>query len=339
MDHNCLAVYRQYMLMDGATGWSQEVNRAKADLLADITNSPDYHCDTRRNDIPQPLLLTRGGEQHSYNVICLPGDELFAGDIIDAFGQKWIVMEARADATTHKTGIMYQCNKCFRFQNFNANIIERWGYVDISGYSSAFNSDTQLQNSAEQVAIYLPYDTETAKIYVDKRLPSHIGYDKFGELMLFSFKITGTNPVSESFNQGDHLLQLKAERFLFAQDHDNLELEVCDYIAPDEQSASPLPPAPAKLACAIMGSDTIRIGATRSYQSVFYTQMGDEMVDQLEAEWSVVGDGIQVSSGRILKIHVDDNADLIGESIVITLRDKQGRCQPATLTVEVTGIV
>ena len=89
-------------------------------------------------------------------------------------------MEARADATTHKTGVMRQCNKLFRFQNFSSAFIERWGIIDVSGYSSSFNSNTQMQHSSEQVAIYLPYDDETAQIYVDKRLPSHVGVDKFG---------------------------------------------------------------------------------------------------------------------------------------------------------------
>ena len=83
---------------------------------------------------------------------------MFAGDIIDAFGQKWIVTEARADSTTHKTGIMRQCNKLFRFQNFTPEIIERWGCIDMSGYSSSINKDSQVQHVSEQLAIYLPYD-------------------------------------------------------------------------------------------------------------------------------------------------------------------------------------
>ncbi len=330
-------IYRQYQLMDGVCDLEREVNTARSDLLADMMSNPDFHCDTKRNGIVQPLLLTRGGEQHSYNVICRPGDELFAGDLIDAFGSKWIVMEARADSTTHKKGVMYQCNKLFRFQHFSPDIIERWGIVDISGYSSSFNSDTQMQHSSEQVAIYLPYDEETAKIYVDKRLPSHVGYDQFGDKILFSFKITGTNPVSESYNDGDHLLMLKAERFLYAQDKDNLELEICDYIQSGDDLEDP-PASDIQLHCEIMGGTAIRIGGTRIYKAVF-TDSDGHAIDGVNCTWSVDGDGANyVVTDDGIKVSIAYNTALIGNDIIIHAAASDLTCSPAEYRVEVTGI-
>lgn len=329
--------YRQYQLMDGGCDLEREINTARSDLLADMISNPDYHCDTKRNGVVQPLLLTRSGEQHSYNVICRPGDELFAGDIIDAFGSKWIVMEARADSTTHKTGVMYQCNKLFRFQNFTSDIIERWGIVDISGYSSSFNSNTQMQHSSEQVAIYMPFDDDTAKIYVDKRLPSHVGYDQFGNKILFSFKITGTNPVSESYNNGDHLLMLKAERFLYAQEKDNLELEICDYIRPDETVVDP-PASDSALRCGIVGGTSIRIGGTRIYKAIFKDSDGNT-VDDVKCIWSIDGDGasyIETDDG--IKVSVTYDTTLIGSDIIIRAVASDSTCSPAEYRVEVTGI-
>lgn len=110
-----------------------EVAATREELMDDLTESPDYQADALRNGNPQPMVFTRGGEDHGYNVICLPGDELYAGDIIDAFGEKWIVMRARADTTTHRVGVMCQCNKLLRFQNFDGTIHERWSYIDVSG--------------------------------------------------------------------------------------------------------------------------------------------------------------------------------------------------------------
>lgn len=329
--------YKAYILQGAFCEREHEILSAKNDLLSDMEMSPDYHFDTLRNGSSQPLLLTRGGEKHSYNVICRPGDNLFAGDIIDAFGQKWIVMEARADATTHKTGVMYQCNKLFRFQNFSPDIIERWGFVDISGYSSSFNSDTQMQHSSEQVAIYLPYDEETAKIYVDKRLPSHVGYDQFGEKILFSFKITGTNPVSESYNDGDHLLMLKAERFLYAQDKDNLELEICDYIQSVDDLEDP-PTSDIQLHCEIMGGTAIRIGGTRIYKAVF-TDSDGHVIDGVNCTWSVDGDGANyVVTDDGIKVSIAYNTALIGNDIIIHAAASDLTCSPAEYRVEVTGI-
>lgn len=336
MVHDSRSLYKDYVLHGTSSEWDCEVQTSKADLLRDMILSPDYHADTLRNGYVQPLLLTRGGEKHSYNVICRPGDELFAGDMIDAFGQKWIVTEARADSTTHKTGIMRQCNKLFRFQNFTPEIIERWGYVDISGYSSSFNSDSQMQHSSEQVAIYLPYDADTEKIYVDKRLPSHIGYDKFGERILFSFKITGTNPVSESCNDGDHLLVLKAERFLYSQEKDNLDFEICDYIDPNDENI-PVPLQVSTIRCNVTGSKSIRIGGTRIYKAVFYDEDGN-IVDGIPCEWLVSGDGasfVEVDGG--IKVSVVDDTSIIGSEISI-IASSVG-CSSPEIKVEVTGVV
>lgn len=329
-----LNVYREYQFVDGDCSLEREVNSARNDLLRDMVLNPDYHSDTKRNGAIQPFLLTRGGEQHSYNVICRPGDELFAGDIIDAFGEKWIVIEARADATTHKTGVMYQCNKCFHFQNFTPEIIERWGYIDISGYSSSFNRNTQLQSNSEQVVIYMPYDDDTSKIYIDKRLPSHIGYDQFGQRMLFSFKITGINPVSESYNGGDHLLMLKAERFLYSQDKDNLDIEVCDYIPPvdadgndDEDSEL--------LSCSIIGGKTIRIGSSRVYKPSL-----DSLDNGIDLQWDVSGDAVDevIRDGLNIKVKAKEDMSFIGSTISITLTPSGGSYHPSVLQVEVTGV-
>ena len=336
MTFDSRSLYKDYVLQGAISEWDHEVQTSKVDFLHDMVLSPDYHEDTLRNGNVQPLLLTRGGEKHSYNVICRPGDELFAGDIIDAFGQKWIVTEARADSTTHKTGIMRQCNKLFRFQNFTPEIIERWGCIDMSGYSSSINKDSQVQHVSEQLEIYLPYDADTEKIYIDKRLPSHIGYDKFGERVLFSFKVTGVNPVSESCNDGDHLLVLKAERFLYSQEKDNLDYEICDYIDPNDENI-PVPLPKSALHCDVTGSKSIRIGGSRTYKAIFRDNDGN-VVSDVPCEWFVSGDGasfVDVSGG--IKVSVIDDASLIGGEISIIASSSD--CSSPEFRVEVTSLV
>lgn len=335
--------YKEYILQGTFCERDHEILSAKNDLLSDMEMSPDYHFDTLRNGVSQPFLLTRGGEKHSYNVICRPGDDLFAGDMIDAFGQKWIVMEARADATTHKTGVMYQCNKLFRFQNWTSDIIEKWGYVDVSGYSASFNNDNQLQNSSEQIVIYFPYDTDTERLYVDKRLPSHVGYDNFGNKMLFSFKITGLNPVSESFNCGDHLLMVKAERCLYAQDKDNLDLEICDYIGSEYREEDVIPTVP-ELAeaptCSIRGSSGIRIGCARVYNVSLMMPNGSEDTDA-EFVWSLNGyhADMEIISNRSVKVRIPDDRILIGDTFKLSATLADDASIYCEIELEVLGIV
>lgn len=313
-----------------------EVAATREELMDDLTESPDYQADALRNGNPQPMVFTRGGEDHGYNVICLPGDELYAGDIIDAFGEKWIVMRARADTTTHRVGVMYQCNKLLRFQNFDGTIHERWSYIDVSGYSSAFNNSTSMQSSGEQMVIYLPMDEETAKIYVDKRFALNTGIDRFGRRMLSVLRVTGANPVAESFNKGDHILMLKVERDLYNEESDNVDLEICDYI---REGGSTQKPDETKLPCSIEGRTTLRLGKSGKYKAVF-TQ-ADETVAAPKACWTVTAEpGIEwVQAGNDLILSAPKDEALIGGSIILELTDEDGRYDAARFEVEVVSLV
>lgn len=336
-DYGC-DVYREYVREAYRQSRAEEVGMIRQDLLSDLMESPDYQEDSKRNGEPQPMVFTRGGEDHGYNVICLPGDELFAGDIIDAFGEKWIVMRVRADETTHRVGVMYQCNKLLRFQNFDTEIRERWSYIDVSGYSSAFNNSASMQSSAEQMVIYLPFDEDTEKIFVDKRLAINKSYDRYGRQMLSVLKVTGANPVAESFNQGDHLLMLKVERDLYDEEVDNFELEVCNFVKPGESQEGSQPVE--GLSCTIRGRGTIRVSQTGRYEGVFLD--GNVEVTTPIPVWTVAAEtGVTLrQDGRDAVISIEEDDDLIGGTISLTLcAQDDPRYGIAALEVEVSSLV
>lgn len=335
-------LYNAYVLKNDYDGYCDnyaEIMSAREDLMSEILASPDYQASAKRNGITQGMLFTRGGEKHTYNIVCKPGDSIYAGDEIEAFGSHWLVMEARADATTHMTGVMMQCNHLFKFQNFNdPRIIERWGIIDMSGYSSSFNSDTQLQKGEEQMVFYMPYDADTAKIYVDKRLASHVGYDYTGSQILFTFKVTGVNPVAESFNDGDHLLVIKAVRDLYSPTSDNIELCICDYVECDCDCGDR--PSTSGLPCKINGRDEMRIGTVRVYSASFYDADGNETAD-VTPVWAIDAEDEDIkgweSSGG-WSVDVPHKTELIGSSFNIVLTAADGSYNIATKTVEVVGI-
>lgn len=326
--------YRTYLGGRGMSRQQRIAEQARADLMAHAQDNPDYHGDTMRNGVVQPFILTRSGEKFCYNVICMPGDELFGGDIIDAFGEKWIVTEARADATTHKTGIMHQCNQLFRFQNFTSEIIERWAWIDQSGYSSAVTGTSQMQKAEEQFAIYLPYDKETAKIYVDKRLASHVAFDQFGEQILSTFKVTSAAPNTFSYNKGDRLLGLKAVRDVYSPTADNLAERICDYISPDGST----PAKPTGLRCEIKGAGTVLLGRSRTYQAVFYDAKGKDVSAEVTATWSLpeVNGVTYKADGNKVKVSVVALDALIGTEL--TLGVSADGYDGATMMVEVGNI-
>ena len=331
-----VSIYQEYTKEAFRDMRREEVATIRAELADDFTESPDYQPDALRNGYPQPMAFTRGGDDHGYNVICLPGDELFAGDIIDVFGEKWIVMRVRADATTHKVGVMYQCNKLLRFQNFDEQIYERWAYVDVSGYSSSFNNSASMQISAEQMILYVPLDAATEKIHVDKRLSLNVGFDRYGRKMLNVLRVTGANPVAESFNKGDHILMLKVERDLYDPESDDVDLEICDYIGKTNVQKEP---DDATLSCYIEGRANLRIGKSATYKAVFLRN-ADTVTDP-KACWTVTGeDGVtweQVDNDLKLTIAKDD--DLIGGVVHISLTDEEGKYGTARIEVEVTSLV
>ena len=334
-------LYSAYVLTgdyDGHCDNYSEVMSAREDLMADMLASPDYRANAKRNGIVQGMLFTRGGEQHTYNIVCKPGDVIYAGDDIEVFGSHWLVMESRADDTTHMTGIMMQCNHLFRFQNFDdPRIIERWGIIDMSGYSSSFNSDTQLQRAEEQMLFYMPYDGDTAKIFVDKRLASHIGYDSAGRQILFTFKVTGVNPVAGSFNPDDHLLVVKAVRDLDSPVTDNLELGICDYI---ECNCTNEQPDDSLLTCRINGRDEMRIGTIRIYTAVFYDAEGQE-VGGVTPIWTIDSEDADIKGQDVdgsWSVDVPHKLELIGSSFNITLTAADGTYNVTSKTVEVVGI-
>lgn len=336
-------VYRTYLGGAGKSRYERVVETARADLLAHAQDNPDYHPDTKRNDVVQPMILTRSGEDQSYNVICLPGDEVYAGDIIDAFGEKWIVMQARADDTTHMTGIMHQCNQLLRFQNFTSEIVERWAYIKQSGYSSEVTGTNQIQKAEEQFAIYMPFDEGTSKMFTDKRLASHTKYDKYGQLSLSTFKVLAADQNTKSYNTGDHLLFIKAIRDVYSPSRDSIEEMVCDYIAPGYEWVPPEPdPVPSEptvelYKCEIMGTPKVLLGRSRTYSAVFYDKDDLDVSETVPAKWEYPEvDGIRFTEAdNKLKVTAGKQDDLIGVEFAISVSDTAGYYEPAKLRLEV----
>lgn len=354
-------VYRTYLGGAGKSRYERVMESARADLFNHAEDNPDYQPDTKRNGVVQPMILTRSGEDQSYNIICLPGDAVYAGDIIDAFDEKWIVMQARADATTHMTGVMHQCNNLFRFQNFSSEIVERWGYIKQSGYSSEVTGTNQMQKAEEQFAIYMSFDEGTSMMYTDKRLASHLEYDKYGQRSLSTFKVLAADQNTKFYNNGDHLLFIKAIRDVYSPTKDSLDELICDYIAPEAPVVPPMPepepepvpvptpdptptpiptPEPELLKCEIIGTPKVLLGRSRTFKPAFYDGDGMDVTETVPEVWTypdIPGITFSVTEGK-LKISASKADELIGAEFEVTLADTAGYYEPAKMMVEVGNI-
>lgn len=309
------------------------IRQSQAKLKNDIPSTIGYEASAARNGVAQPLVLIGGKTPNKAKVITLPNDELFAGDIISAGMENWIIVSVSQTNPIQKVGEAWLCNQKFRFQNGTSTIIEKYGVLDNGSYS--ISDDKQVGVLSDKYKVYLPYDDETKKLYIDKRIATNVSYNKDGKQMLTTYKITGYDPVSKSYGQGAHLLVMPVESSPYDPVNDNITEMICDYII---SSGGGDVPSPTLLNSSISGRSTIRTGYSNTYNAVFYKADGVTVDENIVATWNVVPNinGVTiVANGNSIKISAANNDALIGEVITITLTDTGGLYNSATITVEV----
>lgn len=335
-----LPAYKAFIGADGATGRARTLVRASRDYTSMIIDNPSYEATATRNGVVQPLQFTRSEVKYKANVVAMPGDELEVGDMLTAFDEHWIVVQVYGIDTLQRSGLAWQCNHLFKFQNFDATVYERWGVLDSGVYSTTKKGDEATQWLDVQFKAYLPYDVQTNKLYVDKRIAVDTIYDKNGNEILDVHQITRVDAESGSYGVNGRILILYLRSDSFNADTDNVSLGLCDYIV----AGSPLPtPDDSLLTCSISGSDTIKpTGVVRQYTAAFYDSSG-VVVTGITPVWSVSVPAQytayvshSISSGA-LELSVSDYR-AVGQSITISLVDSGGAYNIATKYVEVVGI-
>ena len=89
-----------------------------------------------------------------------------------------------------------------------------------------------------QYKIYLPIDSDTERLYVDKRLATNVRYDANGKQILEVYKITRVDPTSQAYGKGAHLMLLHCRSDDYVAEHDSVAQRICDYIPPDTAGPS-----------------------------------------------------------------------------------------------------
>ena len=202
-------------------------------------------------------------------------------------------------------------------------------------YSTTTGTDGQVTYLKRQFKIYLPGDADTDKIYIDKRLAVGTMYNQFGNEVLEAYVITGRTKFGKGgYGEGAHLLELNAKSSEEVSAKDNVELMVCDYIAPDDDEDDDT--SEATLTCVISGRSTIRLGKSRTYSGIFYDEE-NALVEIDNPQWTMEApEGIKMSaSGATCVVSIPNDDDFIGAEIVLTLGDGGVNYKNAKMTVEV----
>ncbi len=290
--------------------------------------------DAKRNGVVQPMIITASEVKYKYNITVMPDDEIYPGDMIEAYGEHMIVVNTRYITPTYKVALAWLCNVKFRFQNFSPDVIERYAVLDSGVYSTTVGTDGTVTYLKRQFKIYMSSDPDTDKIFIDKRLATGTMYDQNGNEILEAYRITGrTKHAKGAYGAGTHLLELSAKSSESVGVRDNIELLVCDYIAPGDE-----PPTPDEklLNCEIKGRSNIAIGGSRTYTAIFYDADGNQVsVDDVVWEIDLPSGITKQVSGATCKITVTDDDSLSGVSLTLTVVDAAGKYNKAQFEVGV----
>ena len=327
-------LYKTMLSTYGSSDRETVLNETKENFIELIVENPSYRDDVYKNGKKCSLVIDRTETSYKYKIIALPDEELYAGDIVSIDDEILIVTEVRSLNPLQKVGTAWLCNINLSFQNGTHDIITRPAVLDSGVYSTTKNGNEELQYVDKQFKLYLPYDDDTKKIYVDKRIAVDTRFDKHGQEILEVYSVTGLNRVARSYGKGGHLLVCELRSDTYSPSADNLELMICDYIEDNDSGSS----ATEQLPCSISGRPTIMLGQTRTYTATFYNAENQE-VSGIEPIWDIDGN-IEVTtqkSDNTIKITVPDNEDYIGETIQVILIDTNGLYKPFTFEVEVVA--
>jgi len=242
----------QRRLLGGSIRGKQ--NNAKRFAINSLTaierNSAAYQADAMRNGEPQPMLIVRM-KPTECKITLFQDMQLFVGDYVDCFDDRWLVTEVFTDENTNRFALGLLCNHLFRFQNAMTEIIERWGVVLDSNYLNQTDNRLPLETGWYQA--FLPLDDKTKRIFIDKRFALGKAFNKRGEQILSVMKVVWLDSTTANLSEGDSLLKLRLEIGSFNPQTDNVAELVCDYITspPDTNDngndGETTPTAPQKL--------------------------------------------------------------------------------------------
>ncbi len=308
-------------------------------INSELIESASYQENALRNGVSQPIVATRTAT-NICKITVIPGDEMYIGDLIDVFNEKWLCVELYTDEYGVKYGEIWMCNHTFVFQDYNADIIKKDAIVDDGSYSKG--SDKSIPVVDGTYKCYMSLDDESRALYVDKRLAVDTILDRNGNPILEVGKIRWIDQKTKNYGEGSHLLFFTLTEDVYNKEKDNLEQSLCDYIEAGEEDkdSSQEPGESTNGYLVVEGKNSIRIGTSRTYKAVGVDDAGNTCVAPEDLEWNLDGSsGIKIATkdaSCILQVPLDGS--LIGSDLTLTCTDKSGRFKSANKQVAVISI-
>lgn len=243
-----------------------------------------------------------------------------AGMYIFFENRYWLIDGYPGNNGSYEKATSVLCQYNLRWQNAKGEILERWcSLTSASKYDVGENGNNTILLTSNNYSIKIPYDEkvielEGKRVFIDKRKtkPTKV------------FKLTRDDDVLYDYGDEYHgsILNLIADKDEFNPTSDNQELRICDYSSIQSTPNAPTTPTE-EIVVSIVGSDTIRVGKTKSWCVEFKDKNGNN-VEVDDWKWNIKADFdtsklARQESDLEIKMTAQDNDSLIDESFLLQI--------------------
>lgn len=327
--------YTSFLVSKGTSFSDRAVQVARERLSAGFLESPAKKNFTLGSKTI-PFIVTATQDvaiKKAYTLLSYKND-FGVGDVITFSNQHWLVTEIDFDQSIHIQARLEWCNILLRFQNWTSTVLEYWGIMK-SPSSSSIDDTDRISTPESKYTFMLPLNINTEKLYVGKRLVADIAYDSSGKQIPVVYRITHIDKVSNNYGFGS-LLKIYAD-YDEHRETDSVIHRIADYIPNIGGQEQPEIPED-KLLCQIVGRNTVLLGLSRKYTSVFYEADGVTVSSGITPIWNVAFEEglaefatVSIADGT-LQISIPNRTELIGKKYTITLSENSGNYVPNVLS-------
>ena len=320
--------YKARVQFRGATQRDRTLYQEKRNLKINAINS--LSCkDCLVNGVPQKLVIDDGTLPYYKDVKSLPDEYFDAGDYVEWADAMWLMVSCDWDKEVYTYGKMQQCNYVLKWQNTDAEIIERWSVIlSASKYNNGEKYNNVIVVGSNQLMVYLPIDEETLKLRSDKRLMVDFNTEspKCYDITRVDTVTMGYDGTAEPRYDGKGCILLVLTETEINPDVDRIDLMLCDYVNPNDI------PHPSPINITYSGAPSIRIGGRKT----FTAETENEVVFSLIHSALLDGKLTMEQTGNKCVVKCANDSALVGATFKVEVA---GGGQRSELLVDVIGAV
>ena len=320
--------YKARVKFRGDTARDRTLYREKRNIRLNAVNSLSCKA-CKVNGVDQLLVIDDGTLPYYKDVKSLPDEYFDAGDYVEWADAMWLMVSCDWDKEVYTYGKMQQCNYVLKWQNTDADVIERWSVVlSASKYNNGEKYNNVIVVGSNQLMVYLPIDEETLKLKSDKRLMVDFNMEspKCYDITRVDTVTMGYDGVAEPAYDSKGCILLVLTETEINPDVDRVDLMLCDYINPNDI------PHPSPINITYSGLPQLRIGGRKT----FTAEAENEVVFSLINSVLLDGKLTMEQTGNKCVVKCANDSALVGATFKVVVA---GGGQRSELLVDVIGAV